>query len=133
MKIIFKILLILFVIPCCGQEIIEVQSVSSKSIVVVLETDWININVYNRQTTYEDFKPNLSNWSINGNNIIEVGLQTKVIDERKGITIENEIHFPIKMQHSVYLNLTDPLLEDDSYIINSDYGDYQFTFEQNQI
>ena len=108
-----------------GQQITKVETGSSNILVVYLETGWINIKETNRPTTYEDFKPDNLNWSVNGQSPNHVGIYSNVVDEKKAIFITNEVYFPVKMRHRVYLILLSSLIENQSYLIESDYGDYE--------
>jgi endoglucanase len=98
---------------------------------VHLESDWIDIKETNRPTTYADFKPDTTNWYVNGQALVEVGIYSGIIDEKKDTLIAYEKYFPVKMRHKVYLSLLSNLIENQTYTITSNYGNHTFTFNQN--
>lgn len=131
MKLILKLTLLLFTSHCFGQQIIKVETASSNTLVISLESDWINIKEKNRPTTYQDYKPNTTNWLVNNQSIGNVGVYSDIIDEQKATLISYQLYFPVKMRHKVYLTLPSVLLENTTYTISSDYGAFQFLFKQN--
>ena len=133
MKIYILVLLQLVCSYAIGQEIVKIETASSNILVVHLESDWVNIKETNRPTTYNDFKPETDNWQVNGETPLEVGIYSGVIDEKKKIIISNQNYFPLKMRHKMYLVFPSDFVENQSYNITSNYGDYDFTFNQNSI
>jgi endoglucanase len=68
---------------------------------------------------------------VNNQSIENVGVYSSITDEKKAILISNQVYFPVKMRHKVYLTLPSDLVENTAYDISSDYGDFQFLFNQN--
>lgn len=123
----------LFSLPTQAQQISKVETASTNILVVNLESDWINIKQTNRMTVYTDFKPNTSNWLVNGITPLDVSVYSGVIDEKKAMLINGEAFFPLKMRHKVYLVMPSNLIENQPYTITTPYGNYSFTFHQNTM
>ena len=116
-----------------AQEIVRVETAANNVWIVHLETDWINIKDVNRITVYDDLKPSLTGWTVNGMAPDDVGIYSNVYDEKKAISINNEKYFPMKMNHKVYLIMNSDLIENQAYFFDSPYGDSTIIFEQNQV
>jgi endoglucanase len=116
-----------------AQQISKIETAANNVWVVHLETDWINIKDVNRITVYDDIKPTLTGWTVNGTAPDDVGIYSNVYDEKKAIQISNETYFPMKMNHKIYLIMNADLLEGQSYLFMSPYGDTTIAFEQAQI
>jgi len=116
-----------------AQQITTIETSSNNVWVVHLETDWIDIKETNRPTVYDDLKPSITGWTVNGMSPNDIGIYSNVIDEKKAISISNEVYFPIKMKHRVYLIMNSDLVENQSYVILSPYGDTTIAFQQNTV
>jgi endoglucanase len=112
-----------------SQDIVKIETASNNVFVVHLETEWININAYNRSTLYDDVKPSRTGWFVNGKEPKDIGLYTVVIDQKA----VNQQYYPIKLKHKIYLILDDELYESETYNITSPYGDTTFTFNEKYL
>lgn len=130
--ILFAIIIAQSVAVLC-QNITSVSTASNQILVVHLETDWIEIKEEERETTYNDLKPDLNSWQINSNSPIEVGLYSSVIDEKKKIQINWENFYPIKLEHKIYLKFDNYFQDNTLYVIQSPYGNFEFTFNSDSI
>ncbi|HIA10680.1 MAG TPA: hypothetical protein EYN69_01215, partial [Flavobacteriales bacterium] len=116
-----------------AQQITNIETSSNNVWVVHLETDWIDIKETNRPTVYNDLKPSITGWTVNGIAPNDIGIYSNVIDEKKAISISNENYFPIKMKHRIYLIMNSDLIENQAYVILSPYGDTTIAFQQNTV
>jgi endoglucanase len=131
----FTVALVLTIISyttILGQQITKIETSSSNILVVHLESDWINIPENNR-LPYDNYKPDIQNWTVNNTAIApnSIGVHSGVIDENKTTHINFKLHFPVKMEHKVYLTLDSNLIEGQTYNISSTYGNFNITFNQN--
>jgi endoglucanase len=127
------VLIGLFSLGTQAQKLSKVETAAANILVVNLESDYINIKQANRTTVYNDFKPSMLNWLVNGISPLDVSIYSGVIDEKKAFVVNSETFFPIKMRHKVYLIMPNNLIENQSYAITSAYGNYSFIFHQNSM
>lgn len=130
LSLVTLLMLLLSVQQVNCQRIIDIKTASNHTLAVYLETDWIHIIAYNRTFYYDSIRPNTTDWSVNAVAPASVGLSSTVVDEQKVEVINGEEHYPIKVRHTIFLTLAQPLAEGATYYITSPYGDTSFVFRE---
>jgi len=103
--------------------IVEVRTAAPNVIVVVLETDFVNMP----ENGAPPVAPNLSNWQVNGAAPSSINRYSIPWDELPTLW-GNPNHYPVKTRHRIYLNLGSPLVEGHTNTITTPYGNTNWTF-----